>query len=57
MTPTPGAQPGALGQPKGVGWGGEGEGGSGGRGHVYLWLIHVAVRRKPTPCCKAIILQ
>ena len=54
---TQGAQPGALGQPKRVGWGGEGEGGSGGRGHVYLWLIHVAVRRKPTPCCKAIILQ
>ena len=25
--------------------------------HVYLWLIHVVVRQKPTQYCKAIILQ
>ena len=24
---------------------------------VYLWLIHVDVWRRPTRCCKAIILQ
>ena len=25
--------------------------------YVYLWLIHVDVRQKPTKFCKAIILQ
>ena len=25
--------------------------------HVYLWLIHADVWRKPTKYCKAIILQ
>ena len=25
--------------------------------HVYIWLIHVNVQQKPTPYCKAIILQ
>ena len=27
------------------------------RTHVYLWLLHVAVRQKPRQHCKAIILQ
>ena len=46
---------GALGQPRGIGWGGRRE------GHVYtcvhLWLIHVDVWQKPSQCCKVIILQ
>jgi len=25
--------------------------------YVYLWLIHINVRQKPTQYCKAIILQ
>ena len=25
--------------------------------YVYLWLIHVLVWQKPTPHCKAIIIQ
>ena len=25
--------------------------------YVYLWLIHIDVRQKPTQYCKAIILQ
>ena len=54
---TQGAQPGALYQPSGVGWGGRWEGGSGGSTYVYLWLIHVDTRQKPTQDCKAIILQ
>ena len=53
-----GAQPAALWQPRGVGWGcgwkerfrREGT-------YVYLWLIHVVVWQKPTQYCKAIILQ
>ena len=42
------------------GWGGEGGGREfpeGGRICIYLWLIHVSVREKPTQYCKAIILQ
>jgi len=27
------------------------------RTYVYLWLIHVDVRQKPTQYCKAIIFQ
>ena len=53
---TQGAQPGALWQPRGVGWGWvrwrfktEGT-------HVYLWLIHIVVWQKPTEHCKEIIL-
>ena len=40
-------------------WGERWEGNSRGRGHMYtyLWLIHVDVRQKPTPYCKAIIFQ
>ena len=25
--------------------------------YVYIWLIHIAVQKKPTQHCKAIILQ
>ena len=32
---------GALGRPRGMGWGGRWEGGSGWRTHVNPWLIHV----------------
>ena len=40
------------------GWDGRGWGGSKREGtHVYPWLIHVAVRQKPTQHCKAIILH
>ena len=38
---------GALGRPRGVGWGGRWEGGSGWRIHVNPWLIHVNVWQKP----------
>ena len=51
-----GAQPGALLQPRGVGWGGRLEGDTQ-RGHVYLWLNSVDAWQKPTQHCKAIILQ
>ena len=34
---------GALGRPRGMGWGGRWEGGSGWRTHVHPWLIHVSV--------------
>ena len=48
------AQPGALWQPRGLGWGGrfrrEGT-------YASLWLIHVAAWQKPTHHHKAIILQ
>ena len=58
---TKGAQPRALEQPRGVGWGGmewEIEAGFRREGtFVYLWLIHVDVWQKPTQYCKAIILQ
>ena len=47
---TQGAQPGALYQPRVVGWGRRGEGGSREREHVDT-------RQKPTQYCKAIILQ
>jgi len=38
-------KPSALGQPRGMGWGGRWElgRGSGWGRHVYLWLIHVDV--------------
>ena len=34
---TQGAQPGALGQPRGVGWDGRRQGGSRGREHMYIY--------------------
>ena len=39
---------GALGQLRGMGWGGRWEGGSGWGTHVHSWLIHVSVWQKTT---------
>ena len=49
--------PGALGRPRGIGWGGRQEGGSGWGTHVNPWLIHVNLWQKPLQCCKVISLQ
>ena len=48
---------GALGRPRGMGWGGKRERGSGWGVHVYPWLIHVNVWQKPLQYCKVISLQ
>ena len=48
---------GALGWPRGMGWGGRWEGGSGWGTHVNPWLIHVNVWQKPLQYCKVISLQ
>ena len=48
---------GALGRPRGMGWGGRWKGGSGCRIHVNPWLIHVNVWQKPLQYCKVISLQ
>ena len=48
---------GALGRPRGMGWGGRWEGGPGGGTHVNPWLIHVTVWQKPLQYCKVISLQ
>ena len=48
---------GALGRPRGMGWGGRWEGGSGSGTHVNPWLIHVNVWQKPLQYCKVISLQ
>ena len=48
---------GALGRPRGMGWGGRWEGGSGRGTHVNPWLIHVNVWQKPLQYCKVISLQ
>ena len=48
---------GALGWPRGMGWGGRWERGSGWGTHVHLWLIHVNVQQKPLRYCKVISLQ
>ena len=48
---------GALGRPRGMGWGGRQEGGSGWGTHVNPWLIHVNVWQKPPQYCKVISLQ
>ena len=48
---------GALGRPRGMGWGGKREGGSGWGTHVNPWLIHVNVWQKPLQYCKVISLQ
>ena len=48
---------GALGRPRGMGWGGRPEGGSGWGTHVNPWLIHVNVWQKPLQYCKVISLQ
>ena len=39
---------GALGRPRGMGWGGRWEGGLGWGTHVNPWLIHVNVLKKTT---------
>ena len=48
---------GALGWPKGMGWGGRWEGGSGWGTHVNPCLIHVTVRQKPLQYYKVISLH
>ena len=48
---------GALGRPRGMGWGGRWEGGSGWDIHVNPWLIHVNVWQNPLWYCKVINLQ
>ena len=48
---------GALGWPRGVGWGGRLEGVSGWGTHVHPWWIHVNVWQKPLQYCKVISLQ
>ena len=48
---------GALGWPRGIGWGGRWEGGTGWGTHVNPWLIHVNVCQKPLQYSKVISLQ
>ena len=49
---------GTLLEPRGVEWGGSWEEGIKREDtYIYLWLIHVDIRQKPTQYCKAIILQ
>ena len=48
---------GALGRPRGMGWGGRREGGSGWGTHVNPRLIHVNVWQKPLQYCKVSSLQ
>ena len=48
---------GALGRPRGMGWGERREGGSGWGTHVNPWLIQVNVWQKPLQYCKLISLQ
>ena len=49
--------PGALGRPRGLGWGGRWEGCSGWGTHVNPWLIDVNVWQKPLQYCKVFSLQ
>ena len=51
-----GVQPGALGQPGGVGWQGRGRLRREGT-YVQLWLIHDVVWQKPAQDCGTVILQ
>ena len=48
---------GALGRPRGMGWGGRWERGLGWGTHVNPWQIHVNVWQKPLQYCKVISLQ
>ena len=49
---------GALGRPRGMGWGGRRDRGSGWGTHVNPWLMHVNVWPKPlVQYCKLISLQ
>ena len=52
-----GLRAGALGRPRGMGWGGRWEEGSGWGTHVNPWLIHINVWQKPLQYCKVISLQ
>ena len=52
-----GLRAGALGRPRGMGWGGRREGGSGWGTLVNPWLIHVNVWQKPLQDRKVISLQ
>ena len=47
---------GALGRPRGMGWGGRWEGAQDGT-NVNPWLIHVNVWQKPLQYCKVIGFQ
>ena len=51
------ARAGALGWPRGMGWGGRWEGGSGWGTHINPWLIHVNVWQNPLQYCKVISVQ
>ena len=48
---------GALGRPRGMGWGGRWKGGLGWGTHVNPWLFHVNVWQNPLQYCKVISLQ
>ena len=48
---------GALGRPRGMGWGGRWDGGLGWGIHVNPWLNHVNVWQKPLQYYKVISLQ
>ena len=48
---------GALGRPRGMGWGARWEGGSGWGTHANPWLIHVSVWQNPLQYYKVISLQ
>ena len=48
---------GALGRPRGMGWGRRQERVSGWGTHVNPWLIHVNVWQNPLQYCKVISLQ
>ena len=48
---------GALGWPRGMGWGERWQGGSGWGTHVNPWLILVNILQKPLQYCKVISLQ
>ena len=50
-------RPGALGWPRGMGWGGRWKGRLGWGTHVNPWLIHISVWQKPKQYCKVISLQ
>ena len=48
---------GALGRPRGMGWGGRQKRGSGWGTHVNPWLIHVNVWQKSLQYCKVTGIQ